>query len=319
MTRVAVIGAGHWGKNLIKTFFELGELAAIVEADDKNFKAAKAAYPDIPLYRSYEDVVKSDIPAVAIATPAATHYEIARKALLNQKDVFVEKPLTLSVEEGKGLCELAADKGRILMVGHLLLYQPAIQTMKKMIEQGKIGRLFSLHQSRAKLGRVRSVENVLWSFGVHDIAVLLYLVGMHPERIEASGQRLLQKNIEDDVYVHLSFPNNIQAHLHTSWVWPEQERRLIVVGSQGMLIYEEQQQSVIFHDKGIHPDLTIRNDGSKKCFQGDQQPLKIELSHFLDCISTRRLPLSDGQSGVDVIRIIESANQLMKGEKNDGR
>lgn len=314
MTRVAVIGAGHWGKNLIQAFYESGELAAIAEAEPTNYERAAASYPDVPIYRSYVPILNSTIPAVAIATPAATHYTIARESLLAKKDVFVEKPVTLSVTEGEDLYKLADVNKLVLMVGHLLLYQPAVQSMKIMIENGKIGKLYSLHQRRAKLGKVRSIENVLWSFGVHDLAVLQYLVGRAPEQIVVSGQTVLQPNIEDDVYLHLSFSENVQAHLHTSWLWPEQERRLIAVGSKGMLVYDELKQVVTLHNKRVEEDLIIRDEGSEKVFEGHQQPLKIEISHFLDCLSSRHSPLSDGKSGVDVIRIIESAMNILKGE-----
>lgn len=314
MKKVAVIGAGHWGKNLVQTFDELGELAAVAESESRNYQFIAKNYPHIPIYRSYSPILSSNIQAVAIATPAETHYRIAREALLAGKDVFVEKPITMSVSEGEELDNLAHEKGRVLMVGHLLLYQPAIQWMKKYIESGKLGQLYSLHQKRAKLGRIRSVENVLWSFGVHDIAVLLYLTGESPERITVTGHSVLQSDIEDDVYLHLSFSGNVQAHLHTSWLWPKQERHLIVIGSQGMLLYDEIKQTVTLHNKGINSNLTNREEGSKRIFEGKQNPLEIECSHFLECLSTRRLPLSDGKNGVAVIRIIEKTAYLMKGE-----
>lgn len=313
MTRIAVIGAGHWGKNLIQTLYKMGELAAIADSEPVRYEAISALYPDVPIYQSYLPLLKSNIPAVAIATPVSTHYKIAREALLAGKDVFVEKPITLSVSDGEELVKLAAVNGKLLMTGHLLLYQPAVQSMKKIIGSGKIGQLYSLHQRRAKLGRVRSVENVLWSFGVHDIAVLLYLIGSPPEQLAVSAQSMLQPDIEDDVYLHLTFPGNMQAHLHTSWLWPEQERRLIAIGSQGMLIYDETKQLVTLHHKGIEHDLSNRNTGSEIVFEGDQQPLKLELNHFLDCISTRQAPLSDGKSGVNVIGIIDEAMRMLKG------
>lgn len=312
MKRVAVVGAGHWGKNLVNVFNELGELAAVAEADPNSYERIASSFPDIPIYRSYLPILSSDIPAVAIATPAATHYTIAREFLLAGKDVFVEKPLTMSVTEGKELDNLAAEKGCVLMVGHLLLYQPAIQWMKKWIEEGKLGHLYSLHQRRAKLGKVRSVENVLWSLGVHDIAVLLYLIGEDPEGITVSGHSILQPDIEDDVYLHLSFSGNVQAHLHTSWLWPEPDRRLIVIGSKGMLVYDEVNQTVTLHHKSIKSDLTNREEGYEKIFEGKQNLLEMECSHFLECMCTRQSPLSDGKNGVAVIQVIERAAHLLK-------
>ncbi len=312
MSRVAVIGAGQWGANLVRTFSDLKALAAIVEVHPLIRSSVRAAYPDVPLYESYQSVLASEIPAVVIATPAATHFPIARDALLAGKDVFVEKPIALSSAEANELHRLAVEQERILMVGHLLLYQPAVQWIKSYIDSKALGKLYSLHQQRAKLGRVRSVENVLWSLGVHDIAVLLYLVGEPIGQIQVNGQRALQQHIEDDIYLHMSFASGVQAHLHTSWLWPEQERRLILVGSRGMLVYEELGQTVTLHRKGIHDDLSSYNDGSEVLFHGTAQPLQEECEHFLACISSRQPPLAGGENGIAVVRVIEECMQLLK-------
>lgn len=312
MSKVAVIGAGHWGKNLVRTFNSLNVLAAVAEASPVLRDNIAESYPEIDLYDDYSPILESDIPAVAIATPAPTHFSIAKEALLAGKDVFVEKPITLSVKEAEELDTLAKANERILMVGHLLLYQPAIQWMKKYIESGELGKLHSLHQKRLKLGRVRSVEDVLWSFGVHDIAVLLFLVGYPPEKVIVNGHRILQENIEDDVYLHMKFSGDIQAHLHTSWLWPIQERSLVVVGSKGMMIYDETEQTVTLHRKGINTDLSNRDEGQEVVFKGNSEPLRLECTHFLECIENRKSPISDGKNGIDVVRVLEEAMQRMK-------
>jgi predicted dehydrogenase len=311
--RIIVIGAGQWGKNLVRTFNELHALAAIVEVSSSLREGLSENYPDIPLFTDYKDAISSvHATGVVIATPAPTHHEVAAYALRAGKDVFVEKPITLSSLEAEDLIVIAEDHRRILMVGHLLLYQPAIQHIKSLLDSGAIGRLKSLHQERMKLGRVRSVENVLWSFGVHDIAVLLYLTGQSPDTIQISGQAILQAEIEDDVYLHLKFENGTTAHLHTSWLWPEMRRRLIVIGDCGMLVYDEERQTVTLHNKGIHEDLSNRDDGSQLVFEGAEQPLTIECTHFLNCIANRTRPISDGNNGLEVVRVMEQAMKHLK-------
>jgi predicted dehydrogenase len=313
MSKVAVIGAGRWGKNLVRAFYELGALAAVAETSPVIREQMATMYPDVTFYESYHLLLQSDITAVVIATPAATHYAIAGEALLAGKDVFVEKPLTLSVTEAEELHRMSNRLGRILMVGHLLLYQPAIQWICHYLNSCELGELHSIHQRRGQLGRLRSVENVLWSLGVHDIAVLLQLAGDHPHRIVTNSQRVLQNQIEDDVYLHMIFPNGVQAHLHSTWLWPQKERRMIIIGSQGMLTYDEIGQTVTLHKKGILHDLSERDEGSEVVFQGEkEEPVKREASHFLECISTRSTPLSNGAHGVAVIRVLEEANRMMK-------
>jgi predicted dehydrogenase len=313
MKKIAVIGAGQWGKNVVRTFAELGALVAVAEASAAIRADVGASYPEVPFYSSYDSILTNEaIEAVAIATPVATHFAIAREALLAGKDVFVEKPMTLYAEEARELHRLARKMGRILMVGHLLLYQPAIQWIKQYFVSGELGEVYSLHQQRAKLGRVRTVENVLWSLGVHDVAVLLHLVGEEPVQVAVHGQRVLQREIEDDVHLHLTFQNGVQAHLHTSWLWPEQERRLVVIGSRGMLVYDELQQTVTLHRKTIEGDLSARDAGSEVVFAGHAEPLRVECEHFLACIANRETPLSDGENGIAVISVIEAAIELLK-------
>jgi len=311
MNKVIVIGAGNWGRNLVRTFHGLGALAGVAEASPALRESLASEYPGLKLYADYKDALQTDIQAVAIATPVPTHYPIARDAILAGKDVFVEKPLTLSTEEAESLDAMAREHNRVLMVGHLLLYHPAIQTMKKLLDQGVIGQLRALHQDRMKLGRARSVENVLWSFGVHDVAVFLYLTGNSPVAIEATGQRICQPEIEDDVYLHLVFGNQVKAHLHTSWLWPDVQRKLIAVGTNGILVYDEKSQTLTLHRKGIKQDLSNRDEGAEIVLKVDEQPLKLECEHFLSCVSEKKQPISDGKNGIEVIRVLEEASKKL--------
>ena len=304
--KVAVIGAGNWGRNLVRNFDELGVLAAIAEASEETRRQLAELYPAAALFSNHRPLLEDlEIDAVAVATPAPVHFEVSRAALQAGKDVFVEKPVTLCAQEAETLVELAEREGRILMVGHLLLYQPAIQWIKRKLDEGFLGKLFSLHQERVKLGRARYIENVTWSLGVHDLAVLLYLIDEVPNSVFASGHCGLQEEVEDDVYVHLTFPSGIKAHLHNSWLWPENRRELTIVGERGMLVYDEVNQRVIHHRKSIDADLRNQDFGEEIVFTGSGQPLAIELKHFLDCCETRRQPISNGRNGVSVVSVLE--------------
>lgn len=311
--RVAVIGAGNWGRNLVNNFKRAGALAAVAEPFPPNRAWLADKHPEVPLVDDLQAALKLDVDAVAIATPVVTHFEYAMAALTAGKDVFVEKPMTFALAEAEELAATADKLGRTLMAGHLLLFQPAVQFIKRFLDEGGLGRVHSLHQERLNLGRARSAENALWSLGVHDIAVLLYLVGEQPEHLSVTGQRVLQPEIEDDVYLHLSFPSGTQAHLHNSWLWPEKRRRLTVVGSAGMLVYDEADQTVTLHRKGIDQSLANRDEGSELLFQGSGEPLLLEVEHFLSAVRTRSRPIADGQNGIAVVRILEQATRLLKG------
>ncbi len=305
--KAAVVGAGAWGKNLIRTLYSVDALAAIVEVNDGLRATLVDQYPDVALYSDIEQLVASDIPAALIAVPASLHFTTAKKLLEAGKDLFVEKPLTLSVDESEELVHLAEKQSLILMVGHLLIYQSAVRWIKDSIEAGKIGRLCSIHQARCGLGRARSVENVLWSIGVHDVAVIQYLVGSTPFSLQVIGQKVVQKDIEDDVYLHMTFDNGIQTHMHCSWLWPQRDRTMTIIGTKGMYVYNELEQTVMYHGKGIGPDLKNIEAESELVFQGNGEPLKVEVEHFLDCVRDRSTPISDGVSGLEVIRTLEQA------------
>ena len=310
--KVALIGAGNWGRNLVKNFYHLGVLAAVVDEDEKRLKEVGKDYPDVKLLNGTDDVWDMPVSAVAIATPAPTHYTLAKTALMAKKDVFVEKPLALRANEAEELSSLARENSCLLMVGHLLLYQPAIRWIKGFIAQGNIGKLYSLHEERLNLGRARAVENALWSLGVHDVALFLDIVGEKPREIKVTGQQALQPGIEDDVYLHLSFPGGVFAHLHASWLWPEKRRRLTVIGEEGMLVYDEIAQTVTWHKKSINSKLENVDKGEEVVFRGDAEPLKIELSHFIECCKNRAKPYSDGESAVAVVQVLEKANHLLE-------
>jgi predicted dehydrogenase len=313
LLKVAVIGAGHWGRNLVGTLYQLGVLAAVAEEAEVLYNGLKNDYQNLNIYSDYEEILQSDIKAVIIATPAPTHYKIVKEALLAGKDVFVEKPMTLAATEAEELAALAKKERKILMVGHLLLYQPAVQWIKKYLQSGSLGEFNSLHQERLSLGRARETESVLWDLGVHDLAVMLYLIGTNPVSCWIHGQQRFRPGIEDDIYLHLTFNGNVQAHLHTSWLWPNRRRQMTITGTAGMLVYDELEQTVTLYRNGISKrDLSNWDEGAELIFKGDGAPLTLEMKHFLECVKERKRPISDGLSGVDVIRILEDATRQLR-------
>lgn len=304
--RIAVIGAGNWGRNLVRNLSDMDALSHVVEQKADSLKEISSQFSDVECLDSFDSLLESNIDAVAIATPAQSHYEIASTFLKAGKDVFIEKPMTLCSKEASELVDIAKLNNSILMVGHMLLYQPAIQFIKTYLAEGHIGQIYHLHQERLKLGRVRSKENVIWSLGVHDIAVLLYLAGSAPHEIKCSGHSGIQEQIQDDAYVHMTFQSGTKAHLHSSWIWPENSRSMRIIGSKGMLVYDEIKQTVTLHKKRIGEDLENIDEGEETLFEGSSQPLRLEMEHFVHCIKTRETPISDGLSGLAVIRVLES-------------
>ncbi len=312
MSQVVVVGAGNWGKNLVRNFHALGALAGVAETNSKLRTKVEADYPGLVTYSDYQQVLESDISAIVLATPAPTHYKFAIAALEAGKDVFVEKPITLKTAEAKALAEYADKHSRILMVGHLLLYQPAITWMRDYLASGKGGKVLHVATQRAKLGKVRREENVWWSFAPHDVSVVLDLLGNPPiEKAEAAGQAILQPNIEDNIHVDLSFIDGQTAHLHCSWYWPLLQRSTTVITEEQMLVYDEVAQQVTVHDKGVDENLNNRDGGSQVMDFTASEPLRIECSHFLKCLQTREKPHSDGWNGLAVVDILEKAQEAM--------
>ncbi len=257
------------GPNPIWNFHDLDVLAAVADPNPGVRDQIDAEYPGV---RSLADphliLADPSIDAVAIATPAPTHASLAMSAIAAGKDVFVEKPFTLSVADAERVVEDARHHARVLMVGHLLLYQPAILFVKELLSSGRLGLVGTLYQDRLNLGTVRVTENSLWSLGVHDVAALiLYLMANEPVRTATWGQRIIQPGIEDDMHLHMEFDDGAEAHIHNSWLWPEQRRRLTVIGTEAMVVYDESDGTVQLHRRRVNADLTVRDDGSEVLFQ----------------------------------------------------
>ena len=312
-SKLIVVGAGRWGRNLVQNFYQLEALAGIVEVNSNLRSKMEAAYPEVITYTDYGEALKTDVQAVVLATPAPTHFELAKTALEAGKDVFVEKPMTLRTKEAQKLAEYADRHARILMVGHLLLYQPAISWMRDYLASGKAGKVLHVATQRAKLGKVRREENVWWSFAPHDVSVVLDLLG-NPQvkTVQASGQAMLQSGIEDNVHVDITFQAGQTAHLHSSWYWPQLLRSTTVITERQMLVYDEVAQKVTIYNKGVDEQLNNRDEGSSVVDVAVSEPLKIECEHFLNCLQTREKPRSDGWNGVAVVEILEKAQQEMR-------
>jgi predicted dehydrogenase len=312
MKKVVVVGAGNWGQNLIKNFYALEALSGVAEVDPELRSKVAANYADLVTYLDFAEVLASDIPAVVLATPAPSHYKLAMTALEAGKDVFVEKPMTLHAEEARKLAAYADRHDRILMVGHLLLYQPAIAWMRDYIASGQLGEVKRAIAQRTKLGKVRSTENVWWSFAPHDVSVVLELLG-RPElqSVVATGTAILQPEIADDVHVDLTFTCGKTAHIHASWYSPINRRQTIVIGDRQMLVYDEVAQTVTIHDKSVDANLNHLDRGERIVEVAATAPLQLECQHFLDCLTTRDRPKSDGWNGVAVVDVLERAQTAL--------
>lgn len=306
---VGVIGGGKFGKNHVRTLYQSGALGGVAERNDATREALQTEFPGTTYFATHEALLATEVPAVIISTQACTHYAIAKDALLANKDVLVEKPITLDVGEAEELVRLADERGRILMVGHLLIYQPAIQKVKELIDSGVIGEVRSIHQERLNLGRARNVENALWSLGVHDVAVACYLINAPVTDVSFVGQQVLGNGVEDDTYVHVSFTGGAQAHIHSSWLWPVLRRHMTVVGSKGMIVFDETNRIVTLHRKSIDEAMNNVDEGEEVAFEGDAAPLSLELSHFRECVANRTTPKTDGSSAVNVLKILQAASQ----------
>jgi predicted dehydrogenase len=298
--------------HLVRNLYELGALAAVADPQLRIREEISANYSGVVTHAAASDLLQSDVDAVVVATPAFTHAELAVQVLQAGKHVFVEKPFTLTVDDAERVVKEAEAVDRVLMVGHLLLYQPAVVWLREFLASGRIGWVASLYQDRLNLGKVRTVENSLWSLGVHDVAAILYLVGNEPVRTATWGQAIIQPGVQDDMHLHMQFPDGAEAHIHASWLWPERRRRLTVVGTEAMVVLDEVDQSVQLHRRRVNANLAVRDDGCEVLFRGESEPLRYEMGHFLQCVRTGARPRSDGASGVGVVRVLASADAQMR-------
>jgi len=314
---IAVVGAGYWGRNLIRAFHESGTLRIVCDTSPELLESYAAKYPAVRLTGSFREVLSdAHIDAVAIATPAATHHAMVKEALQAGKDVFVEKPLALHRAEGEELVALAKRNQRILMVGHILQYHPAVRKMKELIAGGYVGKLQYIYSNRLNIGKVRSEENILWSFAPHDISVMLMLLGETPESVSAQGGNYLNSNIADVTMTTLTFASGVRGHVFVSWLHPYKEQRLVVVGDRRMLVFDDSQPKDKLQAFAHRVEWLDRKPVAQKADPevipvALDEPLKLECAHFLDCIATRATPLTDGTESLAVLSVLEACQQAL--------
>lgn len=310
---IGLIGAGYWGKNLVRVFNQLGVLKTICDLDKKVLEGRKKEYPSLKTTTNFLDILKDrNIKAVVIATPTATHYKLAKKSLEAGKDVFVEKPLALKVKDGEKLVSSAKKKKRILMVGHLLHYHPVVIKLKKIIKKGELGEIRYICSNRLNFGKLRREESVLWSFAPHDISLIINILGT-PKKILAVGKSYLQKDIPDITLSILEFKKNQTAHIFVSWLNPFKEQKLSVIGSKRMAVFD-----------GVKNELTVYSHRIKNCKNNDleaikargrlikilrKEPLAEEAKHFLECVKNRKTPRTDGEEGLKILKILNSCQE----------
>ncbi len=314
---IAVAGAGYWGKNLVRNFYELGVLRTICDSNQDRLLAFQEQYPGINSTLSYSHLLKDPgIRAVVIATPALYHYEMAKEALLAGKDVFVEKPMALEVKEGEELVRISKKEGRILLVGHILQYHPCVLKLKELINHGDLGKIQYIYSNRLNLGKIRTEENILWSFAPHDISVMLGLLGESPQTVTAHGGSFLQPSLVDVTMTTLSFPSGVKGHIFVSWLHPFKDQKLIVVGEKKMAVFDgiANQGTLTLYP---HKVEWIDRIPVGKMAEGEEvtvetsEPLKEECRHFLECMDKRETPKSDGEEGLQVLKILHAFQESM--------
>lgn len=318
MTTIAIIGAGRWGGNWIRTLSTLPEveLRWICDLNPAALERIRPFVPRIPMTARFDDLLDdAALDGIVIATSVPTHYDLARKALQAGKHVLVEKPMTLRTADAIELTELARRRRQVLMVGHLLEYHPAIRRLRALIDAGELGDVIHLYQERLNLGTVRGDENAWWSLAPHDISVANRLFGAAPISVQCRGQNIIHPQIADVVYAVLEYPGGKLAHVHVSWLDPHKSRKLVVVGSRKMATFDDTVgQKLVIHDKGFARtglNVTLRQGGTSVPLLDEAEPLTREAEHFLDCIETGRTPISDGAAGAQVVSVLEHGQRSL--------
>lgn len=324
MVNVGVIGLGAWGWNVARSYASLPDcnLIYVCDTDPRRRQTAQHTWRSVTALETPDELIlKDDVEAVVISSPAVTHYPLVQKALLAGKDVFVEKPFTLAVSEAEELAALAKEQNRILMVGHLLEYHPVVNYIRDMIRSGELGEIYYIYSQRVNLGRIRGDENALWSFAPHDISQILYLLDMEPKSVSTRGQSYIQAGIEDVVFMTLRFDKKVMAHVHISWLDPHKVRSLTIVGSKKMVVFDDtltSEKLKIYDNHAEMPAPGSYGEAIQVSF-GDisiprmpnTEPLKIECQHFLDSVAKRTTPRTDPEDGLRVIRVLDAAQRSM--------
>lgn len=315
---VAVVGMGYWGKNLVRNFHELGALATICDSDPTVEQSHGATYPNVRFCSDYQAVLADPgIHAVVLATPAVAHHRMAREALLAGKDVFVEKPLAVEVGQGTDLQQLATSHGRILMIGHILRYHPAVRKLQELVAAGALGKIHYLYSNRLNIGKIRAEENILWSFAPHDISVVLALLNEQPTSVTSHGEAFLNRDVYDVTLSEFHFASGVRAHIFVSWLHPVKEQRLVIIGSDKMAVFDDTAENKLM----LYPHrvewkqrvpTAVKAQGEPVRLEA-VEPLREECLHFLDCVAARKRPLTDGEEGLRVLRVLDGCQRSLVG------
>jgi len=317
-SNIAVVGGGYWGKNLMRNVHGLGALRTICDVNKKAIDEFAKSYPGINLTIEFEEVLADgEVKGVVISSPATLHYSMVKKALEAGKDVFVEKPLALTGKEGQELVEIAKSKDKILMTGHLLEYHPAIVKLKELVDKGELGEINYIYSNRLNLGKIRTEENILWSFAPHDISVILLLLGKMPIEVSSFGESYISPGVADTANTNLKFKGSAKAHIFVSWLHPFKEQKLVVIGSKKMAVYDgtaaENQLLLYDYDIKWNGETPVpEKKGSVNIDFGTDEPLKLECQHFIDCVSEHKNPRTDGDSAMRVLRVLEACQKSME-------
>jgi len=329
--RVGLVGLGYWGPNLARNFDRLAnaELAYCCDLDEANLAKARSLYPKAVVTDDYEALLADpSLDAVVVATSVPTHYALGKRALEAGKHAFIEKPIALKAGDAADLLATAEARGVKLMVGHLLEYHPAVRKVKDLVDDGSLGKVFYVYANRLNLGKVRTDENALWSLGPHDISVLNFLIGEEPEEVSARGECYLQDGVEDVVFGYIKYPSGVIGHLHVSWLDPHKSRKITVVGSEKMVVFDdmENDRKVTVYDKGATTTRTkFETYGEFVTLHfgdihipkiGNEEPLRVEAQHFVDAIRNDTQPLSDGRDALNVVRVLDAMERSLR---NGGR
>lgn len=331
MVNIGIIGCGYWGPNLLRNFNSLSNcrVKMVAELDDSRLLYLNQKFPSVKTTQNYKDLFSNEIDAVVLATPPTTHYAMAKEVLSHKKHVLVEKPLAMNTADGQELIDLAEKNKCTLMVGHTFEFNAAVRTMKKYVQSGEVGKPYYIYSQRLNLGIIRRDVNALWNLAPHDISILLYLFEKMPVSVSARGYAFIQDKIEDLVFITLQFPDGLVGHVHVSWLDPNKVRRMTLVGSKKMVVYDDTSDAKIkIYEKGITKENINESLGRYDDFGEFQlmkfagnvvfpkidfiEPLSIECANFVDAITNKVKPLTDGENGLRVVRILEAAQKSLE-------
>ncbi|MEO8425606.1 MAG: Gfo/Idh/MocA family oxidoreductase [Verrucomicrobiota bacterium] len=309
---VAVLGCGAWGQNLVRNFFQLGALGLVCDPAPTGRAKASQIANGVEVVKDFDAVFdRADIHAVVLATPAETHHKLALRALSAGKDVLVEKPLALNYQQGLEMRAEAARNQRILMVGHLLEYHPAVLKLRQMVAENLLGQIYYIYSNRLNFGKVRTEENALWSFAPHDVAVILRLVGDLPIEVACTGGSYLTPNLADVTVSTLHFHSGLRAHIFVSWLNPFKEQKLVLMGSNQMAVFNDvaKEDKLVLYNQRVdfnNREPVLQRGEAQSIALPDEEPLSNECNHFLDCIRSGRPPLTDATSGINVLKVLQA-------------